>query len=64
VPNGGGVGLDLASEDEVGAGRAGSGGGELVAERGQGLGALVLRFIDERGRELDRVVFSQIAGAI
>jgi hypothetical protein len=62
VPNGVGVGLDLASEDEVGAGRAGS--GELVAERGQGLGALVLRFIDERGRELDRVVFSQIAGAI
>jgi hypothetical protein len=64
VPNGVGVGLDLVSEDEVGAGIAGSGGSELVAERGQGLGALVLRFIDEQGRELDRVVFSQITGAI
>jgi hypothetical protein len=28
------VGFDLVTEDEVGAGIAGAGGGELVAERG------------------------------
>jgi uncharacterized spore protein YtfJ len=33
------VGFDLVAQDEVGAGVAGAGGGELVAERGQGLGA-------------------------
>ncbi len=33
------AGFDLVAEDEVGAGIAGAGGGELVAERGQGLGA-------------------------
>ncbi len=31
--------FDLVAEDKVGAGIAGAGGGELVAQRGQGLGA-------------------------
>ena len=33
------MGFDLVAEDEIGAGLAGAGGGELVAELGQGLGA-------------------------
>ena len=33
------MGFDLVAEDEVGAGIASASGGELVAERGQGLGA-------------------------
>ena len=33
------MGFDLVAQDEVGVGIAGAGGGELVAERGQGLGA-------------------------
>jgi hypothetical protein len=33
------VGFDLVAQDEAGAWVAGAGGGELVAERGQGLGA-------------------------
>ena len=33
------MGFDLVGQDEVGAGIAGAGGGELVAERSQGLGA-------------------------
>ena len=33
------MGFDLVAQDEVGAGIAGADSGELVAERGQGLGA-------------------------
>ena len=33
------MGFDLVAQDEVGAGIAGAGGGELLAERGQCLGA-------------------------
>ena len=32
------VGFDLVAQDEIGAGVAGAGGGELVAEGGQGCG--------------------------
>ena len=31
------MGLDVVAQDEIGAGVAGAGGGELVAEGGQGL---------------------------
>ena len=33
------MGFDIVAEDEIGAGVAGAGGGELVAEGGSGLGA-------------------------
>lgn len=36
------MGFDLVAQDEAGAGVAGSGLGELVAESGQGLGAMAL----------------------
>ena len=32
-------GIDLVAQDEIGAGIAGAGGGELVAQGGEGLGA-------------------------
>ena len=34
------MGFDLVVQDETGAGVAGAGGGELVAERGEGRGAV------------------------
>ena len=50
------MGFDLVAEDEVGAGIAGGDSGELVAERGQGLGA------PGRGEQVERMSSSPLPG--